>query len=183
LSVARPGPIRFWLALALVTATVGCQQWVTGGQGTHREQRDQKRLLGAWRSSVHFDAGPFAALSDLEFLFVFNAGGTLTESSNYDAVPPVAPAYGGWDQTGPGEFVARYEFFVTRPPQKLDELTTGGGWMPDGRGIFDERFRVSADGASFDSSFRYTPLKADGSPAGEVVTGRGHGVRIRAAPG
>jgi len=163
------------LLLALALGTLGCAHAPTA--------TSLPALVGAWRSSVHFDAGPFATLGDLEFLFVFNAGGTLTESSNYDAVPPVAPAYGGWDQTGPGEFVARYEFFVTRPPQKLDELTTGGGWMPDGRGIFDERFRVSADGASFDSTFRYTPLKADGSPAGEVVTGRGHGVRIRPAPG
>jgi hypothetical protein len=95
----------------------------------------------------------------------------------------VAPAYGAWEQVGPGEFAARYEFFVTRPPQKVEELATGGGWMPDGRGVFDERIRVAADGATFDSTFRYTPLKADGSPAGEMVTGRGHGARIRPAPG
>src|SRR4051812_42743591 len=42
-------------------------------------------LVGAWRSHVAFDSGAFANVKDLEFMYVFNAGGTMTESSNYDA--------------------------------------------------------------------------------------------------
>ena len=48
-------------------------------------------LVGAWRSNLQFSEGTFAALKDLEFLYVFNAGGTMTESSNYDGAPPVPP--------------------------------------------------------------------------------------------
>ena len=33
---------------------------------------------------------------DLEFMYAFNVSGTMTESSNYDAAPPVPPAYGVW---------------------------------------------------------------------------------------
>ena len=53
-------------------------------------------LVGAWRGEVQFETGAFAAVPDLEFLYVFNAHGTMTESSNYDAAPPVTPAYGVW---------------------------------------------------------------------------------------
>jgi len=162
--------IRLTAFLAIAIATSGC--------ATHATREPQAPLVGAWRSSVHFDSGPFATLADLEFLYAFNAGGTLTESSNYDAVPPVAPAYGAWTQVGPNEFVASYEFFVTKPPARVEEIATGGGWLPDGRGRFDERIRVAADGASFDSTFTYAALKADGSAAAEPVSGKAHAVRI-----
>ena len=49
-------------------------------------------LVGAWKGKVQFKTGAFAAVTDLDFLYVFNAGGTMTESSNYDAAPPVTPA-------------------------------------------------------------------------------------------
>ena len=141
-------------------------------------RRELDPLVGAWHSSVHFDSGPFASLTDLEFLYVFNSGGTMTESSNYDGAPPVAPAYGAWDRVGPNEFIASYEFFVTKAPVRIDELANGGGWLPDGRGRFDERIQLAADGASFESTIRYTPLKSDGSAAGEAVHGRARAVRI-----
>ena len=35
-------------------------------------------------------------MKDLEFMYVFNVGGTMTASSNYDGAPPVPPAYGVW---------------------------------------------------------------------------------------
>ena len=162
--------VRHAAILVLALLASGCSSVAT------REQ--PAPIVGAWRSSVHFDSGPFASLSDLEFLYVFNAGGTLTESSNYDAVPPVAPAYGAWSQVAPNEFIASYEFFVTKPPARVEELATGGGWLPDGRGRFDERIRVAADGASFDSTFTYSALKADGSAATEPVAGKAHAVRI-----
>ena len=92
-------------------------------------------LVGAWRSSIQFSGGALAPVKDLEFLYVFNSGGTLTESSNYDAVPPVPPAYGEWRQTSPGRFEARYTFFTTSPPPDMKSHTTGGGWLPAGSGV------------------------------------------------
>jgi hypothetical protein len=158
------------LALCTALAALGCYRDAL--------REDPERLVGAWRSTVHFDNGPFASLPDLEFLYVFNSGGTLIESSNYDSAPPVAPAYGAWIRVGPSEFLATYEFFVTKAPARIEDLSTGGGWLPDGRGRFNERIRIAADGSTFDSSFSYSPLKADGSPAGESVSGRAHAVRI-----
>src|SRR5215212_7646794 len=37
-------------------------------------------LDGAWRSQIRFSSGAFAPIKDLEFMYVFNHGGTLTES-------------------------------------------------------------------------------------------------------
>jgi len=76
------------------------------------------------RSSVQFTSGPFAEVNDLEFMYVFNAGGTLTESSNYDGAPPVPPAYGVWHSIGPNEFEARYEYFTTAPLANVEALTS-----------------------------------------------------------
>ena len=92
-------------------------------------------LVGAWKGKVQFKRGPFAAVTDLDFLYVFNAGGTMTESSNYDAVPPVTPAYGVWKKTGPRQYEARYVYYWTKPPAALDEITKGGGWPPGGHGV------------------------------------------------
>lgn len=131
-------------------------------------------LTGAWRSSVQFKNGAFAEIRNLEFLYVFNAGGTMTESSNYDAAPPVAPAYGAWQATGPNQFEAHYEFFVTipTPPEAFQK---GGGWLPAGRGVFTERITVADDGRSFTSTIAYEPFDARGNPAegGGEATGRG----------
>ena len=43
-------------------------------------------LVGQWRAKLQFTSGAFAPVKDLEFMYVFNLGGTMTESSNYDAV-------------------------------------------------------------------------------------------------
>ena len=51
-------------------------------------------LAGEWRAQLQFTSGAFASIKDLEFMYSFNQGGTMTESSNYDASPPVPPAYG-----------------------------------------------------------------------------------------
>src|SRR5262245_53583948 len=97
-------------------------------------------LLGAWRSQLQFSSGAFAGIRNLEFMYVFNAGGTLTESSNYDAAPPVPPAYGVWRELGGSTFEAKYEFYVTAAPATLDSLKSG--WLPSGRGVFSERITV-----------------------------------------
>jgi hypothetical protein len=51
-------------------------------------------LAGAWQGRVQFTTGAFADTKDLEFMYAFNSGGTMTESSNYDAAPPAPPADG-----------------------------------------------------------------------------------------
>jgi hypothetical protein len=132
-------------------------------------------LVGEWRAQLQFTSGAFASIKDLEFMYVFNQGGTMTESSNYDASPPVPPAYGIWRRVGIREFEAKYEFYVTKTPASLDEITKGGGWGPAGRGIFVERITLSNDGKSFTSKIKYEQLDTAGKPAegGGEATGRG----------
>ena len=56
--------------------------------GNKNSQTDN--IVGAWKGKVQFKSGAFAEVKDLEFMYVFNAGGT----------PPVPPAYGIWKKTG-----------------------------------------------------------------------------------
>jgi hypothetical protein len=134
-------------------------------------------IVGAWRSSIQFGSGAFAPVKDLEFLYVFNEGGTMTESSNYDAAPPVPPAYGVWRQVKPDEFEARYEFFMTAP-SSAGAFRTGAGWLPSGRGVLTERIKLSRDGQSFTSAIRYEAFDAKGEPMEGGGTGKGRGARI-----
>jgi hypothetical protein len=132
-------------------------------------------LVGEWRAQLQFSSGAFASIKDLEFMYVFNQGGTMTESSNYDASPPVPPAYGIWRKVGEREFEAKYEFYVTKAPAKFDEIAKGGGWAPAGRGVFVERITLSGDGKSFTSKIKYDQFDTAGKPAegGGEATGRG----------
>jgi hypothetical protein len=127
---------------------------------------------------VQFDSGAFAAVKDFEFLYVFNEGGTMTESSNYDAAPPVPPAYGIWREVGPGEFEARYEFFSMAPSPPA-EFMKGAGWLPAGRGILTERIKISGDGQTYTSTIRYEALGPRGEPAEGGGTGHVRAERIR----
>jgi len=136
-------------------------------------------LVGQWRARLDFEDGDFAAVDGLEFMYVFNAGGTLTESSNYDAAPPVPPAYGIWRRTGPDRFEAKYEFYPTSAPGGLDEITSGGGWLPAGRGVFTEVITVAAGGDTFTSKILYEAFDGAGSPASGGGTATGRGVRLR----
>ena len=132
-------------------------------------------LVGEWRAQLQFSSGAFAPIKDLEFMYVFNQGGTMTESSNYDASPPVPPAYGIWRKVGDKQFEAKYEFYVTKPPAAFDEIVKAGGWGPAGRGIFVERITLSADGNSFTSKIKYDQFDTAGKPAegGGVAEGKG----------
>jgi hypothetical protein len=134
-------------------------------------------LVGAWRSSLQFSSGAFASIKDLEFMYVFNQGGTLTESSNYDGAPPVPPAYGAWRAISATEFEAKYEFYVTAPAPP-DAFKTGAGWLPSGRGIFTERISVAADGKTFTSTITYEAFGTHGEPAEGGGTATAHAVRI-----
>jgi hypothetical protein len=148
--------LALWLA---ATSLMG-----TGCAHVAQEIPANEALVGAWKSRIRFTSGAFASIRDLEFMYVFNVGGTLTESSNYDGVPPVPPAYGIWRRIGPNRFEARYEFYATKPPARLEELTTGGGWQPAGRGVFVERIEMAADALSYTSTIRYSAFDANGAP-------------------
>src|SRR5262245_43020613 len=111
-------------------------------------------------------------------MYVFNQGGTMSESSNYDAAPPVPPAYGVWKRVGPNQFEAHYEFFVTKPPPQLEDIQKGGGWLPEGRGVFTERITLSGDGHSFTSRIHYEPLDPAGKPAEGGGEAQGRATRI-----
>lgn len=132
-------------------------------------------LVGEWRAQLQFTSGAFAPIKDLEFMYVFNQGGTMTESSNYDASPPVPPAYGIWREAGPGQFEAKYEFYVTKAPAKFDEIAKGGGWGLAGRGVFRERISLTEDGKAWTSKITYDQFDTAGNPAegGGEATGRG----------
>jgi hypothetical protein len=136
-------------------------------------------LVGQWRARLDFEDGDFAVFDDLEFMYVFNAGGTLTESSNYDAAPPVPPAYGIWRRTGPDRFEAKYEFYPTSAPGGLDEITSGGGWLVAGRGVFTEAITITAGGDTFTSTILYEAFAADGSPVEGGGKATGRGIRLR----
>jgi len=129
-----------------------------------QEKSEDNSLVGAWRGDVQFKNGAFAPVKDLEFMYVFNAGGTMTESSNYDGAPPVPPAYGVWRKLGPRQFEAKYEFYSTKPPTSFDDVANGGGWMPAGQGVFHETITLSEDGQSFTSTMKLAAFDQAGNP-------------------
>lgn len=165
------------LLLALAVLYAGCQP--QPARETPAPAPAGPDLVGQWRATQQFSAGPFAAVKDLEFLYVFNAGGTMMESSNYDGMPPVPPAYGIWRRGGPNTFELKYEFYMTKPPAALEELAKGGGWAPAGRGVLTETLTLSADGDSFTSTLHFEALDAAGKPVEGGGDAVGHGVRLK----
>ncbi len=127
---------------------------------------------------MQFEDGSLAAIKDLQFMYVFNAGGTMTESSNYDAAPPVPPAYGVWKEVGSNRFEATYEFFVTRPATQEEAAASGVVWLPAGHGVLTEIISVSNDGNSFVSTIRYDAFGEDGLPTTGGGSATGHAERI-----
>jgi len=158
----------FPAVLALLLLPIAC---------TSENATESAPLVGAWRSTVQFESGAFAEIKDLEFMYVFNAGGTLTESSNYDGAPPVPPAYGAWRMIGPNVFEARYEFFSTAPSEP-EAFVKGAGWLPSGHGVLTERIEVAPDAKTFTSTLRYEAFGKRGEPIEGGGTARGQGVRI-----
>src|SRR5215813_1161201 len=136
-------------------------------------------LGGEWRAQLQFSSGAFASIKDLECMYSFNQGGTMTESSNYDASPPVPPAYGIWRRTGPKEFELKYEFYVTKIPTAFTEITKGGGWGPAGRGIFVEHVTIADDGNSFTSKIKYDQFDTAGKPVEGGGEAEGKGIRLQ----
>lgn len=164
--------LRSWLIPVVLLGVAGCQPTTKAPATSEPSGPD---LQGEWRAQLQFTSGAFAPIKDLEFMYVFNQGGTMTESSNYDASPPVPPAYGIWRKTGPKDFEAKYEFYVTKAPKAFDEIAKGGGWGLAGRGVFVERITLSDDGKAFTSTIKYDQFGVDGAPAegGGEATGKG----------
>jgi hypothetical protein len=172
---------RFWPLLLAASGMGACtQQQSQAAQQRAAAATDEPAtdLTGEWRAKLQFTSGAFATVKDLEFMYVFSQGGTMTESSNYDASPPVPPAYGVWRKVGSNQYEAKYEFYVTKAPAKFDEIVKGGGWAPAGRGVFVERITIGPDGKSFTSKIKYDQYDTAGKPAEGGGEAEGKGVKM-----
>jgi hypothetical protein len=136
-------------------------------------------LAGAWRGEVPGTSGWLASMKGLEFMYVFNADGTMTESSNYDAFPPGPPAYGVWRSVGTRQYEAKYAVFLTKPVAILDEIAKGGGWVPNGHGVLTQKITLSEDGNAFESTIRFDLFDPQGKSVEGGGEATGHGDRIR----
>jgi hypothetical protein len=139
---------------------------------------DSDDLAGAWRGAMQFTTGGFAGTKDLELMYAFAAGGTMTESSNYDAAPPVPPAYGVWRKVGARKYEAKYQFFQTRVVSSADQLVKVGGWAPNGYGVISQTFTLSADGMTFDSRATLELFDQQGKPMAGGGEATAKGARI-----
>ena len=155
------------VCLALIGLTAGAR-----AQGSDN-------LVGAWHGKVTFSSGMFAGLAGLEYSYAFNQGGTMTESSNYDGVPPVPPAYGVWRKTAARTYEAKYRFYQTKAVKTSEELVKQGGFIPDGYGVITQTIRLSADGNSFTGRISVAMFGNDGKPIAGGGTGTASGERIR----
>jgi hypothetical protein len=152
----------------------------TACAGPRPSESECSPLVGAWTSKVEFRSGTLATFPDLEFMLVFGEGGTLTESSNYDAAPPGPPAYGTWTRVGMNRFRARYEFFAMRPATEDEDEKASGGWMPNGRGVLTEEIELAPDARSFESTIRCDFFDPAGKPTEGGGAGVAHGTRMTA---
>jgi hypothetical protein len=141
---------------------------------------DGHGLTGAWRSKIEFQSGPLAGLKDLEFLYAYAAGGTMTESSNYDeAANSSPPAYGVWKALDPRRFETKYIFYTTREPGPEDHAPKSSDWWPAGHGVLTETITMSDDGRTYASTIKLVTFDTAGKPvAGAGGEGRGAGTRI-----
>ncbi|BAQ64183.1 hypothetical protein [Geminocystis sp. NIES-3709] len=133
-------------------------------------------LMGQWRSQIQFSTGDFATIKDLEFMYVFNYGGTMTESSNYDSAPPVTPAYGIWQKIAPKKFALKYEYYGTKAPDNTKDIIMG--WLPSTRGVFSEIITLSENGNYFDSIIEYKTFDLKGNPIEGGGKAIGKGIKL-----
>jgi hypothetical protein len=159
------------LAVALIAGAMP-------GTSLAQAARGGDDLAGAWRGAMQFTSGAFAETKDLELMYAFAAGGTMTESSNYDAMPPVPPAYGVWRKVGARKYEAKYQFFQTKAVTSADELVRGGGWAPNGYGILTQTFTLAADGNTFESRATLEMFDKDGKKLAGGAEATAKGKRI-----
>jgi len=165
--------MALWMLPAML---LGIGYATASWSGTHQGPDDG--LGGSWRSRVQFKSGALSSIKDLEFLYVFNAGGTMTESSNYDGSPPVPPAYGVWRKLQPRLYEAKYVFFLSKAPKAFEDIASGGGWLPGGSGVLVEKITVSEDGKSFRSTIRLDIVDEAGKTVESNSEADGQGSRI-----
>lgn len=135
-------------------------------------------LVGAWRSKIVFQSGALAGMKGLEFLSAYNAGGTMTESSNYDeAANSSPPAYGIWKQVAPQVFQTKYLYFTTRDPAP-GESPANRDWWPAGHGVLTETITLSADGQTYASTIKLAIYDTSGALIAGGGEGTGAGTRI-----
>ena len=173
--------MRRLLPLALAGILSACTAQAPGGpEPASRVDLRPPDLFGAWRSSIDVKSGAFAAAKGLEFMYVFHADHTLTESSNYDAAPPVPPAYGIWLNQGAGRIEARYEFFTTAR-STADDARAAVGWLPSGRGVITEVIDFNPKASvpkAFTSHIRYELFDVNGKPIPGGGEAQGRAARI-----
>lgn len=147
------------LALSAALIVTGCRNDPSSQMSV---AADHDLLVGAWRSKVVFRSGALAEMKDLEFLYAYNAGGTMTESSNYDeAANSSPPAYGTTKAPGPG-----------------DASQNSGDWWPAGHGVLTETITLSDDGQTYVSAIKLTTFDKTGTPIAGGGEGTGAGTRL-----
>ncbi len=162
------------LMLAIVLTIAGC----ANGRSSRNGSVDRDALVGAWRSTIVFQNGPLAEMKGLEFLYAYNAGGTMTESSNYDeAANSSPPAYGVWKQTDPRTFETKYVFYTTKAPGPEDGAPNSSDWWPAGHGVLTEMITLSDDGQTYTSTITLATYDRAGASTGGGE-GSGTGTRI-----
>lgn len=163
------------LMLSAVLIITGCEKSPPSQVSV---STDRGMLVGAWRSKIVFRSGPLAGMKDLEFLYAYNAGGTMTESSNYDeATNSSPPAYGIWKQLTPQTFQTRYVFFTTKEQGPVDG-PPNSDWWPAGHGVLTETITLSADGQAYTSTIKLATYDRTGAPIAGGGEGTGAGTRI-----
>ena len=150
----------------LPALTVALIVGATPGTSLAQGASSSDDLVGAWHGAMQFTSGAFAETKDLELMYAFAAGGTMTESSNYDAMPPVPPAYGVWRKVGARKFEAKYRFFQAKALSSVDELASSGGWAPNGYGVLTQTITLTADGNAFESRATLEMFDKDGKTVG-----------------
>jgi hypothetical protein len=163
------------LLMSAMVFVLGCA--TESSPPTNKTSADD-HLTGAWRAKVQFKSGTFSSIKDLEFMYVFNSGGTMIESSNYDASPPVPPAYGVWRMVHPRQYEAKYIFYITKAPRTFKDISGGGGWSPGGSGVFVDTITLSKDGKTFTSTIRLDMINEMGKAIESNSEAEAQAVRI-----
>lgn len=162
------------LGVALLVA--GCRNGPSPQSGI---STDRGTLVGAWRSKIGFQSGPLAEMKNLEFLYAYNAGGTMTESSNYDeAANSSPPAYGVWKQIEARKFETKYVFYTTKAPGPGDGAPNSSDWWPAGHGVLTETIMLADDGQTYTSTIKLASFDKAGTAIAGSGEGTGAGTRI-----
>ena len=163
------------LMLSAVLLVAGCRN----DRPSHEDSSvTHATLQGAWRATISFKSGQLAAMKDLEFLYSYNEGGTMTESSNYDeAANSTPPAYGIWKRVDARTFQTKYIYYTTKEPGPGDGAAKGD-WWPAGHGVLTETITLTDDGQSYASVIKLVVYDKAGAQVAGGGDGRGAGRRV-----